>query len=767
MNIKKITAMSAAAAAVFGALLFLWNKTQSVDVHAHEAFDARLRDLRSLDRTMSQDVLRVRFQLIQSYDAIASTKAAMDAMLERAAELPDYLGPDASAELAQRLQDYAATREEKAALIEQFKSHNSVLKNSLRYIPTLAERIVRESRAQNPDSLLAARVGSLLSDLLVYNLTADEEYAPRVVHALNTLLEERGRYPEAALAGSTLTMFGRHVETILREKPLVDGLIAKMFQLPMEERERQVAQAYAEGYALAVKNADAYRTFMYVLCVLLAGLVAVSFMRLRKAMGALAMANANLEHRVEARTAELSSRNRDMRLVLDNVADGFVTVLPNGTTLPERSAAAERWIGAYEPGKPIWESLAKIDRKKAEWMALGWESLVEGLMPRAVCLDQLPKHMISQDKRHFQLEYQPLDDSETPGPLLLVLRDVTAEAERQRAEAEHREMVAILQRATKDANAFRDFYHEASRLVSRALNPASTAAEAKRDIHTIKGNASIFCIESLVNTCHALEDKLAETGTPLDIQDKRRLSDAWHAFAQRVESLVGSLEGPSLDVDANDVERFLDAAAHGASRDELIEMVHAWRRERVERRLSLLGDQARSIAERLGKPAPDVQISADDIRVPRESWSEFWSACVHVIRNAVDHGIEAPEDRVAAGKPPKGRLRLQATKADGGIELRVVDDGRGIDWDAVKRAAEKQAIMGPRAAADPRRLIFADGLSTKDEVSTVSGRGVGMGAVLDACKTLGGEVDLETHAGAGTAVVFHFPEDALWSTHVN
>jgi chemosensory pili system protein ChpA (sensor histidine kinase/response regulator) len=132
------------------------------------------------------------------------------------------------------------------------------------------------------------------------------------------------------------------------------------------------------------------------------------------------------------------------------------------------------------------------------------------------------------------------------------------------------------------------------------------------------------------------------------------------------------------------------------------------------------------------------------------------------VRNAADHGLEMPAERLAAGKPERGTIRLSARHEGGHIIIEVADDGRGIDADAVKTAAVKGNFVTPAALAelserDVLDLIFLPGFSTAPAVTTAAGRGVGMDVVRTNVGRLGGDVDVETTPGQGTRFTIRLP----------
>ena len=132
----------------------------------------------------------------------------------------------------------------------------------------------------------------------------------------------------------------------------------------------------------------------------------------------------------------------------------------------------------------------------------------------------------------------------------------------------------------------------------------------------------------------------------------------------------------------------------------------------------------------------------------------------HLIRNAVDHGIEPPEERRAAGKDPEGTLTLSAEQKAGRIIIRISDDGRGIDRDRVLAKAIANGLVAPEAQLtddDINQLIFAPGFSTAAQVSNISGRGVGMDVVKQNVKELGGRITIESAPGRGTTFSLALP----------
>jgi two-component system chemotaxis sensor kinase CheA len=170
---------------------------------------------------------------------------------------------------------------------------------------------------------------------------------------------------------------------------------------------------------------------------------------------------------------------------------------------------------------------------------------------------------------------------------------------------------------------------------------------------------------------------------------------------------------------------------------------------------------ARQIATRLDKRV-EVEIVGAELELDRSILDRLGEPLLHMLRNAVDHGLETADVRTAAGKDPVGRIFIEARRKKDCIVIDVGDDGRGIDLESVRQRAIDAGLLYADLADDlpPEEIasfIFKPGLSTKDEVSDVSGRGVGMDAVKATIESLGGTVELRTELGRGTTTTIVVP----------
>jgi HAMP domain-containing protein/HPt (histidine-containing phosphotransfer) domain-containing protein len=464
---------------------------------------------------------------------------------------------------------------------------------------------------------------------------------------------------------------------------------------------------------------------------------------------------------------KLDARNRDLRLVLDNVNQGLLTMDREGVIRGERSAVLDRWFGKAEGGVTFWDYIEGVDPLASAMFLCAWEALLEETMPFEVSFDQLPPRMTAKG-RWYELRYTVLEAGDRPADgtrsgnmtgLLITISDVTARIDAERAEGEQREIASAFERIMKEKSGFVEFFAEAQELVEELRGETRPPLPVvRRLLHTLKGNAAIFGLSRFASLCHEVEDRIAVSGADLSARDREDLVGAWERLARRLKTLLGERAEIALDVDDEDYAGLLRAVVDGRPRREVVGRIAGLKLERVETRLQRYASQARGLAARLGKTELDVEVHANRLRLSREALTPFWASFTHVVRNAVDHGVEYPDERAKLGKPATARLTLSAARAGDQVVIELTDDGRGVDWAAVSDRA--RAFGLPRAShRDLVDALFHDGLSTKADVSELSGRGVGLAAARGECERLDGSVSVTSEPGRGATFRFSFPSE--------
>ncbi|OOC09872.1 chemotaxis protein CheA [Thioalkalivibrio halophilus] len=165
------------------------------------------------------------------------------------------------------------------------------------------------------------------------------------------------------------------------------------------------------------------------------------------------------------------------------------------------------------------------------------------------------------------------------------------------------------------------------------------------------------------------------------------------------------------------------------------------------------------LSGQLGKQI-DLQMEGELTEIDKTVLEHLGDPLVHLVRNAIDHGIEMPDERSAAGKDPTGRVTLEAYHRGGNVVIEIRDDGRGMNSDRILEKARAAGLLRPDQNPEPHEIlqyIFEPGLSTADQVSDLSGRGVGMDVVKKNIRGLGGNIELHSEPGRGSRVTIRLP----------
>ena len=220
--------------------------------------------------------------------------------------------------------------------------------------------------------------------------------------------------------------------------------------------------------------------------------------------------------------------------------------------------------------------------------------------------------------------------------------------------------------------------------------------------------------------------------------------------------LVECVRSLPYDVHAKTAEGILTLSRQTR---ELQDHVMAVRAQPVKAVFQRMPRLVRELAQTLGKEVRLV-LEGENTEVDKTIIEELADPLTHMIRNSMDHGLETPEERVAAGKPPEGLIKLVAEHRAGRIVISVTDDGRGIGRDRLLAKARSRGLVGQDERLAPEeidQLIFAAGLSTAEVISDVSGRGVGMDVVRRNVESLGGRISVDSEPGRGCKFTLALP----------
>ena len=497
---------------------------------------------------------------------------------------------------------------------------------------------------------------------------------------------------------------------------------------------------------------------------------------------------------IQASTELVKQKTADIQAMLHYIPQGILTIQAGNLIHPEYSEYLESILATQDiAGRDVMDVLfAQSDCNadiRSQIEAATAASIDEESMNFEFNSHLLPMEMTftlpNGAVKYLDLNWSPItDDQDVTRRILLCVRDVTElRALAKEAEGQKRELGIIGEILAVPRNKFDDFISgsmafvaENKALITDADFNLSGAARAElvnvlfRNMHTIKGNARTFGLLLMTNVIHEVEQSydelrqnpaMAWNGDAL-LADLERVQGSLDEYAQISEVKLGrgaaagvasgDSGAPGLDpaalaktlallksADAKD-KKSLAAAVEAAIAG--LELAGTFSAPDV---LSPVLASLPSLAKELGKEAPVVHLHDHGLRLHREAADLLKNVGAHLLRNSMDHGIETPDVRTAAGKSAAGHIHFNMQLKDDGLKLRLHDDGKGLDLAAIWAKAMQKAVLPADAeltSSEIAQLIFVPGFSTASAVTEVSGRGVGMDAVKSFVESAGGTISL-------------------------
>lgn len=502
--------------------------------------------------------------------------------------------------------------------------------------------------------------------------------------------------------------------------------------------------------------------------------------------------NAMIE-KIQESSELVKQKSADIHAMMHNTPQGILTILPGNVVHPEYSSFLESILDTKNIAGRQLMDLVFADTECGADILSQIETAVTACIGEDSMNLEFNSHLLVQEivktlpdgrTKVLDLNWSPIcDDNDTIVRLMLCIWDVTdlRQLEAQ-AAGQKREMAIIGEILAINQEKFHSFVESANQFLhdntalldtvgetATAANHSEAIALLFRNMHTIKGNARTYGLLHLTNLVHEAEETYDAMRKDVNaVWDIARMRDQLDRVATVLQEYVQvndvklGRKGPGR---RGGVERFLmvektfvetalgridtldrtDAHAMAGALDRLRHELHLLGTESIENALSGVIDSLPSLAQELGKEPPRVVIDSNGIVVRKQIVDLLKNVGMHLYRNALDHGLESAQDRVAAGKAAQGAIRLSLGLDSDGFTLRLSDDGRGMAVDVIRKKALASGLIDADAALTAQQiaqLIFQPGLSTAQAVTEVSGRGVGMDAVKGFIQSEGGTIAL-------------------------
>jgi two-component system, chemotaxis family, sensor kinase CheA len=505
--------------------------------------------------------------------------------------------------------------------------------------------------------------------------------------------------------------------------------------------------------------------------------------------------------KIQHSSAQLARKTADIQAMLQNMQQGILTVVEGATIHNEYSAYLEAIFETHEiAGRPLMDlvfshsdldgdTISQIDA--AVDACLGEDS-VNFAFNQHLLVNEITRTMPDGRAKVLDLSWSAItDENDVVVRLMLCVRDVTelrelaAEAGEQKRRLEMiGEILAVSEEKFHQfVESSKGFIHENEHIIRQHdCADVNAIAALFRNMHTVKGNARTYSLQHLTGVVHEVEqrydalrreDSSGEWDQQALIDDLERVKASLQHYATINEVSLGrGTRGASGDGRVSVPRDQIDTALRAldaADEDDLASLRAM--REAVRSTLSLIGTETiadalagvigslPSLASELGKVAPVVRIDDNGYRLRSGVAPRMKDVFTHLLRNSLDHGIEMPAQRREQGKAEAGCIAIEAGVNGGALQLTLADDGRGLALARIRSiAVERGWIAQDEAVSDETiaGFIFRAGFSTAQNVTEVSGRGVGMDAVRAFLEREGGRIELRFTDSRDGADYRHF-----------
>ncbi len=491
----------------------------------------------------------------------------------------------------------------------------------------------------------------------------------------------------------------------------------------------------------------------------------------------------DLEEAVQRRTLELKETQQTVQAMVDSVNEGFFLFDANGICRDVSSSNCVRMLEEKPNLKPIKDVL-----KVPEAESVSFDRWLKALFNQQLAFQDVaplgPKQFRHSKGLQISLVYFPLyDEAKRLKSVVVVAGDRTEEVRNQQLAREKEKHANFILKAAQMGQALDNFFVNAEKDITKIRlevadiqNSSLRISDLISLVHTLKGEASIFSLEDMSRLAHTLEDHLRDFEKTKSQKIELEIVD----ILGRLQEVM--LENRMTFYEINIRSGGPDLAAIRDQRSKLVELIKIMSELSIPRELridllkygisqqigwffSVYSQFVQDLGAQLGKRMSRVELENSDLPIYAEPYQDLFRTMVHLIRNSLDHGIETSRERQDAGKSLEGTLRFKferfPTTDRWFLRITMSDDGRGIDPVGIReklRSLKGDYFTDTLSDDQVLQQIFDPGFSTKQQVSELSGRGVGLAAVKQECLNLGGDVTVKSVVGQGTTFIVEIPD---------
>lgn len=470
------------------------------------------------------------------------------------------------------------------------------------------------------------------------------------------------------------------------------------------------------------------------------------------------------------------SRTLKLQNLMDNIGQGFMTFNENLMVNPEYSVVCSSMLHGIEAGESIeGRKVTDLLIEDTEQQSFIEELLVKIIKgsdhERELFMPLLPEE-IHNNGQIQQIDYKIVRDEQFKEQMMVILTDMTHTRALEDQMNQERDILQMIVKVLMNREDFVDQLDGFKMFITDTYKTDGLKDydEILRTFHTYKGTFSQYYMHYIADRLNDLEtiayDKDVTSGLAnVTMSD---LNQALDRDLELIEAYVGSdfirhkdlytvKEEKIIEIEQK-IRKILPASEY----NKIMPIIKSIRYRSVKDNLKNYPEYTVKLGDRLGKSIGPFEVTGDDVFVDYDVYQSVLKSMVHIFRNAVDHGVEAMDDRIEVGKNETASVTAHILKESDSFTMTVSDDGQGIDTEkvvakAIQAGAITEAQAGHLTEKEKLNLIFGHGVSTKDLATAISGRGVGLAAVKEYVDYLGGEIRIESEVGKGTSISVKLP----------
>jgi signal transduction histidine kinase len=455
-------------------------------------------------------------------------------------------------------------------------------------------------------------------------------------------------------------------------------------------------------------------------------------------------------------------RTQTIRTILDNVRSGFLMIDQAFQVQEGFTRSCWEILGPQVAPRALFADLFDLSQREKSLLELSLKQAFDDSLPEDVALAQIPSRY-TLGRKVIALQGSLIRNSlGKPEALLLSISDASQLVKAEQESSKNKSLLKII----SEKSSFRAFLKDSLDSLNACLELIDQ--QNQRDValalHTLKGNFALYGLEPIAGFIHEIEEK--KVLTKIDIKAIVQTVDEFIQLNGPILGFSSDLEEDAYEITGESLQKLEGDLQKASINRGAMQVIQSWMREvRMVPVRELLGPieaNVARVADALGKHVA-FEMKGADLKVDPDRMRHPLKNLIHAVVNSIDHGIEYPEERGA--KDVMGHVVLSfAYDEMAYLRVSVSDDGRGLDLDLIRvRALEKGLVTQEQLDAmddtEVQTLIFRQGFSTKNDVSEFSGRGVGIAALDNAVRSLGGQIRIRSQASQGTTIDISIPTE--------